>query len=84
MADFVAIHIQAQGHAPDAFEAGQRIVEHALVAIHEQAGADRAVQAAAGMFSGAMAMLQATLGDDRITDLFSRFLVAKGDTPTVN
>jgi hypothetical protein len=61
---------RAEGQADGPFEAGQMIAQQTLIQALRQAGADDAAQIAAGMFSSAMATLQAIWGTEAVRGLF--------------
>lgn len=72
----VSIKLRGSADGDSAFDAGQDMAVGIWKQVADQVGEDEAVELMAGMFSGAMSVLQATRGSARLAELFRRFLLA--------
>lgn len=76
MTKTVSVTATYPGGAKTPFEAGQLMAHQVLDQALQVAPMPETVQLALGLFSGAMCMLQATIGTQDVEEIFGRLLAA--------
>lgn len=70
------IRVLASSECGSAFEAGQAIAMQVFTQSQGQVSPEQTVQLMRGVFSGAMAVLQVTVGEQQVAELFAELQAA--------